>query len=269
VGEFEERWGIEVGPPFGGLSYHYVAPARTEAGEDVVFKAGVPREDMRHEITALRLYDGHGIARLLEADAERGVMLLERLLPGTMLTSVEDDARAVSIAAEVMRRLWRPAPPDTPLPGVATWLEAFPKMRARFGGGTGQLPAGVVERAERLAEELLASATERMVLHGDLHHFNILSARRAPWLAIDPHGVLGERAYEVGAFLRNPRLQEKDVTIRRVEQFCEELGLDRARVRDWSFVNTVLSAVWTLEGSDHGWENDITCAGYVADVAAV
>lgn len=260
--EFEERWGISVGPPFEELSYHYVAPAVNARGEDVVFKAGIPRPDMDHEITAMRLYDGRGIARLLEADAARGVMLLERLRPGKMLTTVPEEERAVSIAAEVMRSLWRPAPDGVDLPGVVEWLAAFSEHRARHGAAD-PLPPGALDRAEGMAADLLASSTERFVLHGDLHHFNILSAQRAPWLAIDPHGVIGERAYEIGAFLRNPTLQTREVTLRRFERFVEELGLDRGRARAWSYVNTVLSAVWTLEDSTTGWEDEITTAGYL------
>lgn len=266
VAKFERRWSIRVGPPFEELSYHYVAPAVTAGGADVVFKAGIPREDMDHEIAAMRLYDGNGIARLLEADAARGVMLLERLMPGQMLTSVTDESRAVSIAADVMRRLWVPAPEHCTLPTVADWLTAFHGHRARYGAAD-PLPAGWLDRAEGLAADLLVSEPERVVLHGDLHHFNILSATRAPWLAIDPHGVIGERAYEIGAFLRNPTVMPRAVTLRRFEQFVDELDLDRQRARNWSFVNTVLSAVWTLEDSTTGWEGEIATAGYLLSIA--
>ncbi len=107
------RWELAVGPPFEPLSYNYVAPAVRADGRHVVLKLGVPREEIMTELEALRLYDGDGIVQLLEADFEQGVMLLERLLPGTMLARVADDEQATSIAAGVMRRLWRPAPPST------------------------------------------------------------------------------------------------------------------------------------------------------------
>ena len=74
-----------------------------------------------------------------------------------------------------------------------------------------------------------------VVLHGDLHHFNILAAERQPWLAIDPKGVVGEPVYETGALLRNPwpdLLSLPDpgrILARRVDQLAEELGFDRAR----------------------------------------
>lgn len=264
ITEYEGRWGITVGPPFDGLSYHYVASAVTQNGDDIVFKAGIPRPDMDHEIAAMRLYDGRGIARLLEADTDRGVMLLERLVPGEMLTTVPDEEEAVSIAADVMRRIWRPAPDGVNLPTVAEWLTAFQSHRARYGADD-PLPPCVLDRAEKMAADLLASPTEQFVLHGDLHHFNILSATRAPWLAIDPHGVIGEREYEIGAFLRNPTLQSRETTLRRFDHLVDELKLDRDRARSWSYVNTVLSAVWTLEDSTIGWEDEITTAGFLLE----
>ena len=61
-----------------------------------------------------------------------------------------------------------------------------------------------MRKAESLFAGLLASMDAPVVLHGDLHHFNILSAQRQPWLAIDPKVVPGEPAYETGAFIRNP-----------------------------------------------------------------
>jgi len=63
-----------------------------------------------------------------------------------------------------------------------------------FDGGTGPLPAHLVEEAERLFEELIVSMDEATLLHGDLHHDNILAAERQPWLALDPKGLVGEPA---------------------------------------------------------------------------
>src|SRR5438128_12681264 len=96
----------------------------------------------------------------------------------------------------------------------------------------------LLEEAETLYAELSASMAEPVLLHGDLHHDNILSATRQPWLAIDPKGLIGEPAYEVGAWLRNPlpqllhMPQPGRILARRVDQFAEELGLERTRVRD-------------------------------------
>jgi streptomycin 6-kinase len=90
-------------------------------------------------------------------------------------------------------------------------------------------------------------------LHGDLHHYNILASERAPWLAIDPQGVIGEPAYETGALLRNPLPQVyewpdfAERTARRVDVMAERLGVDRQRISGWGLAQAVLSAWWTME----------------------
>jgi streptomycin 6-kinase len=204
ISTYSKRWHITVDPPFAELSYNYAAPARRADGTEAVLKLALPwNGEFSQEAAALQAFDGHGMARLLELDLEGGALLLERLLPGTPLHAVEDDEAATTIAANVMKQLWRPVPQDHPFPSVADWGEGFARHRAAFGGTSGPLAAGLFDEAERLFAELVSSSTGSVLLHGDLHHANILAAEREPCLAIDPKGLVGEPVYETGAWLRN------------------------------------------------------------------
>jgi streptomycin 6-kinase len=92
--------------------------------------------------------------------------------------------------------------------------------------------------------------SEPVVLHGDLHHDNVLHSGTDGWVAIDPAGVVGEREYGTGALLRNPwpgLLELPDpgrITRRRIDQLAEALDLDADRVRGWAYSQAVLAAVW-------------------------
>jgi len=266
VAECEQRWSLTVGVPFEPLSYNYVAPAVRTDGTDVVLKVGFPNPELLAEIEALRIYAGRGIVQLLEADRDQGVMLLERLKPGTPLANIMDDQRVTSIAVQVMRQLWQPAPPGYSFPTVEKWAAGLKRLRQRFDGGTGPLPAHLVEEAERLFEELIGSMDEAALLHGDLHHDNILAAERQPWLALDPKGLIGEPAYEVGALLRNQLPQDlktpqaSRILRRRIDQFAEELGFNRQRLRAWGLAQAVLSAWWSIEDHGYGWKEAMACA---------
>jgi streptomycin 6-kinase len=274
IDDCARRWSLRVLAPY-TLSFNYVAPAIRADGAPVVFKAGM-HQDTKTEIDALRHFAGHGMVRMLEADRERGAFVLERLAPGVSLVSMEDDERATAIAAEVMLELWRgPAgtPPARPtIPNKAVLIAGMRRMREHFGGSTGPLPRALVEQAEALFADLLASQAAPVLLHGDLHHDNILSAERAPWLAIDPKGVIGEPAYEVGAWLRNwlPDLLERPdparTMARRVDQLAEALGVDRARIRGWGLAQAVLSVWWCIEDGGSDWEPTIACAELLAQI---
>lgn len=256
LGILEERWGIRLDLPF-ELSYNYVAPGLRADGSEVVLKTWLVNVEMLSEMESLRLWNGKGIARLLEYDAQAGAMLLERLRPGTTLAEVEDDDEATRIAAGVMRQLWIPAPEDPRglLRTAQGWAKGMDRLRAEFGGGVGPFPRRLVEAAESRFADLLASAGPMLLLHGDLHHWNILRAQRSPWLALDPKGLVGEAEYEPGALLRNrwPAqagiAEVKRFNARRIDILCEELALDRQRVLGWSTAQAVLSAWWTYE--DH------------------
>lgn len=268
----EQRWGLTISPPFANLSYHYVAPAVRSDGSAVVVKACSPTDEFTQETVALRLFDGHGMVQLLAYDPSNEVMLLECLQPGTLLRDVEDDEKATSIAAAVMRQLWRPVPPEHPFPSVFDWGKGFMRLRQHYGGGCGPFPAALLEEAETLFAELSASMAEPVLLHGDLHHDNILAAQRQPWLAIDPKGLIGEPAYEVGALLRNPwpqllnMPQPGRILARRIDQLAEELGLDRRRVRDWGLAQAVLSLWWGIEDSDDFSDFMLICAELLAAI---
>jgi streptomycin 6-kinase len=266
VADCERRWSLTVDRPFADLSFNFAAPAVRADGTDVVLKIGFPDRELLTEAEALRLFDGRGAVRLLEADLDQGALLLERLQPGEPLAALTDDEEATAIAAQVMRRLWRPVPPEHAFPSVADWGRGFARLRATCGGTSGPLPAALVDRAERLFAELVDSMAEPVLLHGDLHHMNILAAQRQPWLAIDPKGVVGEPAYETGAFLRNPMprlltMPRRDrVLARRVDRLAEELGFDRTRLRDWASAQAVLAGIWSWEDHGHGWDRWIACA---------
>ena len=140
IADCARRWGLIVDEPFANLSYNFVAPARRTDGTEAVLKIELPTSEWRTEIEALRLFDGRGAVRLLAADDQRGVLLLERITPGTPLSTLDDDREATQIAAAVMRRLWRPPPARHAFPSIADWASGLSQYRERFDD-EGPLPA--------------------------------------------------------------------------------------------------------------------------------
>jgi streptomycin 6-kinase len=268
----EQEWSLQAMAPFENLSYNYIAPAVRADGGEVILKISIPNTELATEIEALQMFGGRGCVRLLAANPKLGALLLERIKPGLQLVNISNDSEATRIAARVMRLLWRPVLDDHPFPTTDLWALGLGKMRQRFCGGTGPLPAYLVEKAGVLFKELHDSMETPLLLHGDLHHENILQAERAPWLAIDPKGVVGEPAYEVGALLRNikPQLLESapvhQTVARRVDILADELGFDRDRMLRWGLAQAVLSACWCLEDNLDCWEWGIYCAEQIDEI---
>jgi streptomycin 6-kinase len=273
VARYAETWSLEVGQPF-GLSYNYVAPARRADGTMAVLKLGCPDPESTTEAEALRLFAGNGVCALLEYAATDRAMLLERVLPGTPLTStaMRDDKDATAVFIDVARQLWRPAPDVHGFPSVANRASYLGRYRERFDGGSGPLPEDLLSEAESMFDWLLSTSTSSMLLHGDLHHDNILSSSRAPWLVIDPKGVVGDPGYDLGAFLYNPipgllSMSDPEFVInQRLDQLAEGLDMDRSRVRGWGLAQAVLSCCWSIDdGIDPG--PPLTCARILAGLS--
>jgi streptomycin 6-kinase len=261
--EASRRWDLTLGEAF-LLSYNYVCAATCRDGSPAVLKIGVPNRELTSEIAALRLYNGEGACRLYEADAEVGMMVLERLRPGVMLHERGTDEEQTAIAAHVMKRLWRSVPAGEPLITLRGWFDELTQLRPRFHGGTGPFPRRLVETVESLLPNLFADATEPVVLHGDCHHFNILDSKRG-WLVIDPKGVIGAAEYEPAPLLLNPwdefsKIPDAlQITERRIEILSEGLGFDPQRVHAWAVCHSLLSAWWDLADDDTGGEYSLAC----------
>jgi streptomycin 6-kinase len=238
-------------------------------------KLGFPRLDFIRERDALLAYGGSGAVELLASDVEAGAMLLERADPGTELSEFGpgDDAQSTSIAAGVMRRLRRSVPETHQFPTVTDWAGGLQHLHEEFRDlRSSPFSPALVDRAEGIFRELLASMDEPVLLHGDLHHFNILASQREPWLAIDPHGVIGEPAYETGALLRNPMPMMIDwpdlkrMLERRIHQLADELSLDRKKIHGWGIAQAVLSGWWSYEDHGHGWESSMHIAALLSEL---
>lgn len=247
----EKRWHIRATGLVEDLSFNVVAFAEGEDSTPYVLKMSPPGEEFLQEVTALNLYNGDGIARLVRADEGGAAMLLERLRPGVSFSRSEDDALATRTCAELLLQLWRPVKDRTHLRSLRSWAgELFDYPRTYAEGGP--ISLHLIQKAIGVLEDLLEEDTEPVLLHADLHHGNILSATRQPYLAIDPKGIVGAKGYDVGTFMVNPfglaeRADLDSLLEKRLIIFNEMLGLAKSKLAAWSFVHALLSACWSLD----------------------
>ena len=256
---YEKKWNIEVLPPF-SLSYNYVAPAQRADGTRVVLKIGFPKDpEVQSEIRALTHFNGNGCVEILESDSENSVFLLNAVEPGIPLSALEDDDQATKIIAQTMKRLHQPLPKDHDFISVGAWATALDRYKQRFTT-RGPLPDKLIDQAKELFHYLIESSAAEVLVHGDLHHDNILTSAKHGWVAIDPKGIAAEPAYEVAAMIRNPYEKLKSVVdlkpilIRRIKILSQELNMQPERIQKWCIAQTVLSAIWNIEsakGAEH------------------
>ncbi len=252
VRELEIQWSITAGRHFRNLSYNFVANVTTADGQPAVLKIALPLKDpeIYGESAYLGCLNGLGAVRLFGFDPERQAILIERCVPGRDLRSVcrtsPDDA--IPIAIDILSRVIRPIPETTKLfIKLDDWFDGL-----RRSGGT-SFPSEHARKALEYYEELSDDDENIYLLHGDLHHENILSATREKFLVIDPKGMIGHVGYDIGVFLNNhhnwldwdARLEAR--IDKAVMGFADAFGLSELTVRKWAFCQMVLSWWWMYD----------------------
>jgi streptomycin 6-kinase len=253
------RWDLSIGPAFEGGCVGFVAPADRGDGTRAVLKISLVDEETRTEADALRVWDGEGAVRLLDADPGLGALLLERLEPGAPLEHHPDRDRAISIGCSLLRRLWRTVPGDHPFPLVrdlaARWAREIPERFDRLGR---PFEAKLAGDAAQFCVEFATSSEPIVLANRDYHLGNVLAARREPWLLIDPKPLAGEPAFDTGHFLRSlltPGVNRSRVDAL-VDRLAAELRLRADAIRMWAFVRSIEDALWGIGigGSDVEWD---------------
>ncbi|MDO4245046.1 MAG: aminoglycoside phosphotransferase family protein [Deinococcus sp.] len=202
-------------------------------------------EEERRGAAQMTYWRGEGAARVLEVSEDGAALLLERLsgprsLTALVQTGQDDEASRILCAA--VAELHRPRPQPRPaLVPLRVWFRALwegartdPRLRP----------------AAALARDLLDDPRDVVVLHGDIHHANVLDAGARGWLAIDPKGLWGERGYDYANILCNPDLSlalSPGRLERQLDVVARAARLDPERLRRWVAAYTGLSAAWWLE----------------------
>jgi streptomycin 6-kinase len=269
------KWELSAGVPSPSMSLNYLEFAVNPAGEPVALKVGVPQGELYTEMEALALYEGRRIVRLLDADRELGALLLQRLQPGTLLWQLGDNAQETRIAASIMRALRAPAPAAHTLPAFSRWVQRAFRLTRTAWDPEERMPRDLLDKAEQAFDAIERTPDRAVVLHGDLHHENILYDEDLGWTAIDPKGAIGAPILEVGRFLQNqlPSSPERRTALlrQRVDVFSKELGYAPEAVAASGLVDCVLSHCWSFEDEELGedWPLGVELARVLSAIAGL
>ncbi len=192
----------------------------------------------------LTWWNGDGAAEVLAHSGS--AILLERAVSLNSLAEMSrrgDDDKSLSILCRTLTALHSPrnvSPPPN-LTRLAVWFQELTRLASADP---------LLARGSAVADDLLASPRDEVVLHGDMHHENVLCFGDRGWLAIDPKGLIGERGYDYANIFRNPDQKTALASGRfdaRLEQVSVEAHLDPDRLLRWIITHAALSSAWSVE----------------------
>jgi streptomycin 6-kinase len=243
VRHLEAAWHIEVGRAFDAATEALVVEATLADGTPVVLKLVVPRDDSaaHDEITVLRLAGGEGCAELLDADEALGALLIERLGPSLYELDLPIRRRH-EILTNTAARLWRRAPDARLRSGAvkARWLaehveQLWDELDRPCTERAVDHAVAAAERRERAHDD------ERAVLvHGDVHQWNVLRAGTHDDKLVDPDGLLAEPEYDLGIIMREDPVELlQGEPHDRAAWLAARTGRDITAIWEWGVIERV------------------------------
>ncbi|MDI9634590.1 aminoglycoside phosphotransferase family protein [Kamptonema cortianum] len=249
--QLSEKWNFRFLNVMPNLTYNFVALVEViPTGERAILKMGLRHENIATEVRWLQCFS-KGIPKVYWHDDEYHAFLMKCLEPENSLKTLvkigQDDC-ATRTLCRTIRDLQSHQQKKSEFPHISELAGSLSSLKNHFDGR-------MLSKAESLFHELTTDRTKDVVLHGDLHHDNVLSSG-ATWKVIDPHGYVGDPAFEVGAMIYNPcdyfpkESSLSQIVERRLKILAEELPFDAKRIKAWAYCRTALSIAWTFE--DHG-----------------
>ena len=195
---------------------------------------------------ALREYSGTRYCEVYEADIAGGVLLLERIVPGTTLRVEPDRDWRLGVFGDVWRDLHKPPAEKSIYSTYMGWVSRITEyMRCRRDY---ELLCAKMAKAEQICRSLCEKYPGEMLLHGDLHHYNILLGNEGRWRVIDPKGVVGDPVFDIPRFILNEFADGYNESLPRVIQILsDKLNIPQGDLMRLTFVETCMAHCWVAE----------------------
>lgn len=245
------------------LTYNFVCIIEIiTTNEQAVLKMAPTLQNIGTEAKWLQCFN-KGVPKIYWVDEKYNAFLMEYLFPGKSLKSVKDDEKATRIICQTIRDLQTTQKNFLPCKHISELSKNFSILQ-------GHIDNKLLSQTISWFNELISDQTQEVLLHGDLHHNNILSCSEG-WKVIDPHGYIGDPAFEVGAMIYNPinnfpaDHSLSQVIEERLKILAEELPFDAQRIKACTFCMTMLSLAWTVEDHAYVPELQLSIAKVIAN----
>lgn len=251
-----KKYGILSLSPVNNMTFNYVASGIIN-NKPVIVKYGFNKESLAKEAAAIKAFSNHsGIVHIAN---EPHLIIMKQALPGHTIKELfpTHDESATKILCRLLKKLHQAAIPQN---------NDFYRLSSLFQviDDCNELPSGILSKARQLKVELLKKSNKPVLLHGDLHHDNIIKANNS-YVVIDPKGFIGDPLYDLTAFIINPmpnllqNNQASKIIQNRIELCANAFGVSTQDISNWTFLKAVKCWIWCLQDNlEDGYFKKVT-----------
>ena len=251
LNKYTKLWNLSEIRQIDYYSVNCIFSCISEKYGDCIIKLGKPSNETLTESQTLLEYSASGVfCRIYEADITGGVLLIERIIPGTRLRDEPNLDKRLDSFCGLLSDLHIKAADKSIYPTYLGWVTRILEyMRTRSDC---KILFEKMEKAEKICRNLCEKYGNEMLLHGDLHHDNILIGENNQLRIIDPKGVVGDKVFEIPRFILNEFDDEYNVDYVKKYKYTtgyisNKLEISEFDIRRLVFVEMSMANCWTVE----------------------
>ncbi|MEG0775404.1 aminoglycoside phosphotransferase family protein [Clostridium sp.] len=248
---YANKWSLISFQFIPSYSSNLVFKCNSEDYGRVVLKIGNPFfREIYTEFNTLEQYNGRGFCRVFEADIEKGVILEECVLPGNPLREESSLKKRLSVFSSLYKGLHIMPTNAEIYPTYTGWVSRITEyMGKRQDRKELYL---YMKKAKDICVSVSSSYSQRMLLHGDFHHDNILLSSNGEYKIIDPKGVIGDPVFDAPRFILNEFCDEiSDELYEKINSIIctleRDLNIPNYILRQCLYIEAAMAACWDVE----------------------
>lgn len=249
LNKYTELWGLSDIQQIDYYSVNCIFKCVSPKHGLCVLKIGNPSEEINTEYRLLKEYNGKRFCKVYEADTTNGVLLIERIVPGTQLRAEPNIDNRLDVFCNLWRKLHIKPTDNTVYPTYMEWVSEITEDMKEYKEYKKLYEK--MQKAEQICRRIWEKYPDKMLLHGDLHHDNILLDNNRCYRIIDPKGVVGNIEFDIPRFILNEfddviddKFHKKFVHITRT--FAEKLNIPEYEIRCLTYIEICMSVCWCV-----------------------
>jgi streptomycin 6-kinase len=250
---YAEKWALSQLEVIDDGKASCVLKAVSKQYGSVILKKRETVKTIEDEFNTLSEYNGRHFCKVYEVDLEHGILLEEQVQPGTELIKETSLDQRLKVFCSIYKELHIEPSNPYKYPTYYDWVNKIATyMQTREDHR--QLCMHM-KKAEEICKELISLYPRKMLLHGDLHHYNILQNDHNGYTLIDPKGVIGDPIFDLPRFLLNEMEDEINQVLfdkinHAITVIGDKLGIPTEIIKKTFYIEMAMAECWRVEDGE-------------------
>ena len=168
---------------------------------EVILKVNENEEELMSEYNMLTMVSNNYFCKVYEVNVNLGMLIEERIIPGATLREEKLAFERISVYIHLFKNIHKNIDSRLNIKTYLDWLRNANNFSKTLSQN--QVISKDMQLAYSIGVELFDKYNDRVLLHGDLHHDNILMNKEGSYKIIDPKGVIGPKIFDLPRFILN------------------------------------------------------------------